>query len=287
MALMKVITRIQEMKEYSREARREGETIGFVPTMGALHDGHVSLINAAGKECGRVVISIFVNPAQFGPGEDFEKYPRDMERDKRIAEKAGVDCIFAPETGEMYPEGYGTFVEVPGSMSDVLCGRSRPGHFRGVTTVVAKLFNIVEPDKSYFGQKDAQQAAIIKKMAEDLNMSTEIRVMPIVRGKDGLALSSRNAYLSEDEKRQALGLYRSLNRAEEAVTGGELSANVLKGEMENVLSLGEDVRIDYIEIVDAETLEPVTEIKKRTLIAIAAFVGSTRLIDNIIVRGPR
>jgi pantoate--beta-alanine ligase len=281
------MTRIQDMREYSLKAREEGKTIGFVPTMGALHDGHISLVNAARRECDRVVMSIFVNPTQFGPGEDFEKYPRDMERDKAVAEKAGVDCIFAPGAGEMYPEGYGTFVEVSGSMADALCGRSRPGHFRGVTTVVAKLFNIVEPDKSYFGQKDAQQAALIKKMVKDLNISTEIRVMPIVREKDGLALRSRNAYLSEDERRQALGLHRSLNKAEENVAGGERSASALKKEMENILSRGNDVRIDYIEIVDAETLEPVAEIKNEALIAIAAFVGATRLIDNTIVRGSR
>ncbi|MFQ5953160.1 MAG: pantoate--beta-alanine ligase [Candidatus Omnitrophota bacterium] len=280
---MEFITKINDMKQYSRKARKEDKTIGFVPTMGALHDGHMSLVKAAREECDVVVMSIFVNPAQFGPKEDFDKYPRDIEKDKKVAEEGGVDCIFAPIVEDMYPDGYATYIEPDGQIVRVLCGKSRPGHFRGVDTVVAKLFNIVSPGKSYFGQKDAQQAVIIKQMVKDLNMDTEVRVMPIVRESDGLAVSSRNNYLSEEERHQALGLYHSLKQAEQFVSDGECFASRLKQEMEKVLLEGKDVWVDYIEIVDARTLEPVDVLKDETLIAIAAFVGNTRLIDNTII----
>ncbi|MGB2630853.1 MAG: pantoate--beta-alanine ligase [Candidatus Omnitrophota bacterium] len=281
---MRVITKIDDMKRYSREARKEGKSIGLVPTMGFLHEGHMSLVRAAGEECDVVVLSIFVNPVQFGPDEDYKKYPRDMERDKKIAEETGVDRIFAPGVDEMYPDGYATYVEPEGHMASILCGKSRPGHFKGVDTVVAKLFNIVSPGKSYFGQKDAQQAVIIRQMVKDLNMNTEIRVMPIVREDDGLAASSRNAYLTGDERRQALRLYNSLKKAEKLVAEGELLAGKIKKEIEKVLVEGEDIRIDYIEVVDAETLEPVENVRDNALVAVAAFVGNTRLIDNTVVR---
>jgi pantoate--beta-alanine ligase len=281
---MQIITRIEEMKQYSRRAWQNGKTIGFVPTMGYLHDGHMSLISAARKECDVVVVSIFVNPAQFGPGEDFDKYPRDMERDSKIAEEAGADCIFNPETEAMYPGGCITYIEVKGLLAEGLCARSRPGHFRGVATIVAKLFNIVMPDKSYFGQKDAQQAAIIRKMVQDLNMDTEICIMPIVREEDDLAMSSRNTYLSEKERHQALGIYHSLDKAQELVSRGTRSVDEIKKEMKGILLEGDKVRVDYIEAVDAVTFQPLEKVKDNTLIAVAAFVGDTRLIDNIVIR---
>ncbi len=282
---MQVITTIKGMKDYSRKARQEGKVIGFVPTMGYLHDGHMSLVRAAREECDVVIVSIFLNPAQFGPDEDLDKYPRDMERDRRLLREAGVDAVFVASAGEMYPQGHSTFVEVTGRITESLCGSSRPGHFRGVTTIVAKLFNIVDPDKSYFGQKDAQQAVVIGRMAEDLDMSVEMRVMPIVREKDGLAMSSRNSYLSPGQRREALSIFRSLERAKEVVAGGERSTGRIKEEMTKILNASGDVRIDYVEIVDADSMEPLVTIKDNTLIAIAVFVGETRLIDNVVVRG--
>jgi pantoate--beta-alanine ligase len=251
--------------------------------MGYLHDGHMSLVRTAKDECDVVIMSIFVNPTQFGQGEDIDKYPRDMERDKRFAAKEGVDVIFAPTVNEMYPDGNTAYVEVAGTLTETMCGNSRPGHFRGVTTVVAKLFDIVVPDRSYFGQKDAQQAVVVKRMVRDLDMPVAIRVMPIVREKDGLAMSSRNARLSADERRQALGLFRSLKQAEEMAARGELSTVRIIEEMTKILREGNDVRIDYIEIVDADELTPLETVKDNTLVAIAAFVGNTRLIDNVVI----
>ena len=280
---MDVITTSKDMRVYSLRAKGRGALVGFVPTMGYLHDGHIGLIKAAQSECEIVVVSVFVNPAQFSPGEDFDKYPRDLERDRLIAEKENVDVLFAPSTGQVYKEGCRTHVEVEGVLTESLCGVSRPGHFRGVTTVVAKLFNIVSPDMSYFGQKDAQQAAVIKRMAADLDFPVEIRVMPTVREKDGLAVSSRNIYLSPHERRQALGLYRALMRAEVMVRKGETSSDRIRHEMTEVLKEGEDIKIDYIEIVKADTMKPLAEACDNTLIAVAAFVGETRLIDNIII----
>jgi pantoate--beta-alanine ligase len=280
---MRIVTTVNEMRERSRAAKREGKSIGFVPTMGYLHEGHLSLARAAKDECGLAVMSIFVNPTQFGPGEDIDRYPRDMERDRRLAEGAGIDILFTPAVGEMYPDGFGTFVEVEGSLADRLCGAKRPGHFRGVATVVAKLFNEVTPDKSYFGQKDAQQAMLIRRMAKDLDMPVEIRLMPIVRESDGLAMSSRNIYLSGHERTQALALGRSLRRAEDVIKSGEISAESVRDGILEMLEEGGGVKVDYVEIVDTENLRPVETVRDNTLIAVAAFVGGTRLIDNVII----
>lgn len=280
---MKEIRNVEEMREWSFRVKKEGKSIGFVPTMGYLHDGHLSLARVAKEECDHVVMSIFVNPTQFSPGEDFDKYPRDMDRDRRLAEKEGVDIIFAPGAEEMYPDGQPAYVEVKGALTETLCGRSRPGHFRGVLTVVARLFDICVPDRAYFGQKDAQQATVIKRMVEDEDIPVEIRVMPIVRETDGLAMSSRNTHLSEDERRQALGLFRSLERAKEMIARGELSSGRIKEEMTGILAEGRDVSIDYVEIVDSSILKPLDEVRENTLIAVAAFVGGTRLIDNVII----
>jgi len=281
---MKIIKDIDEMKEYSRQARREGKKIGFVPTMGYLHDGHASLIKAAREECDIVVISVFVNPIQFGPEEDLDRYPRDMEKDGKIAEDCGADVIFTPDRENMYPVGYSTYVDVTGNITETLCGLSRPGHFLGVATVVAKLFNIVGPDMSYFGQKDAQQQVVVKRMVEDLNMDTGIRLMPVIREEDGLAMSSRNTYLAPVERGQALSIYRSLLRAEELVTEGERSAEKIKKEMREILEMGPDLRIDYVEVVDGDDLRKLENVRDNTLIAVAAFIGKTRLIDNTLIR---
>jgi pantoate--beta-alanine ligase len=284
---MNLITKISEMREFSREAKEEGKTIGFVPTMGYLHEGHLSLVRAAKEECDRVVMSIYVNPMQFGPEEDLDKYPRDMERDKDLAEKEGIDVIFAPLSGEMYPGGYTTDVDVTGTITETLCGISRPGHFKGVTTIVAKLFNIVGPDKAYFGQKDAQQAVAVKRMVRDLNIPVEVRVMPTVREDDGLAMSSRNSYLSDDQRHQALGLFKALESAKEMISAGEVSAIIIKQKLKSILEEGKDVRVDYVEVVDTDTLEPSDEVQDNTLIAVAAYVGDARLIDNIVIKGAK
>lgn len=280
---MKIITTIKAMKQYRDSAKKRGKSIGFVPTMGYLHDGHASLIDAAAKDCDVVVVSIFVNPRQFGPKEDLKKYPRDMARDKKISKEAGADVIFFPSADEMYPQGNTTSVIVEGPLTEGLCARSRPGHFKGVTTVVAKLFNIVSPDISYFGQKDAQQAAVIKRMAADLDMDTRINVMPIVCEEDGLAMSSRNKYLSKEERKEALNLSLAIKKAQELITFGELSSKKIIRAMKAVLDKGERTKIDYIEIVDAETFLPLSKVTNNTLIAVAAFVGRTRLIDNTVV----
>jgi len=279
---MRVIENIGDMKAVIKSQKAAGKSIGFVPTMGYLHEGHISLVKASTGENDFTVMSIFINPTQFGPNEDFEKYPRDFERDCRMAEDAGVDVVFAPKAKEMYPEGYRTYVDVTG-ITGVLCGKSRPGHFKGVTTVVTKLFNIVEPDKAYFGQKDAQQLTVIKKMVWDLNMDLEIVTCPIVREADGLAMSSRNVYLNAQERSAALVLSQSLFKAELLVKSGERSTeNILKSIEDNIAS-NKLVNVDYIEAVDADTLDPVESIGKRTLVALAARVGATRLIDNIIL----
>ena len=280
---MKLVDSISRMSTFAKMLKKEGKSIGFVPTMGYLHNGHMSLVNAAKKHTDVVVMSIFVNPIQFGPKEDFERYPRDLKRDEQLASEAGVDVIFYPSAKEMYPEGYATFVNVE-RLTDGLCGASRPGHFRGVTTVVVKLFGIVKPDVAYFGQKDAQQAAVIRKMAQDLNMGVEVKIMPIVREKDGLAMSSRNTYLSELERKDALGLYQSLKKAESLVTGGETDAKRIIKIMKEAIAARPAVKIEYISIVDAKELVELETITKEALIAVAARVGKTRLIDNIIVK---
>jgi len=250
--------------------------------MGALHEGHLSLVRAAKKRCDTVAVSIFVNPTQFGPTEDLARYPRTFERDCQMLKKEGVAIVFAPSAEEMYPKGETTWVTVEG-LSERLDGRSRPGHFRGVTTVVSKLFHIVEPDVAFFGQKDAAQLAIIRRMVLDLNMPVEIVGCPIVREPDGLAMSSRNAYLSADERKRALALRRSLLRVEEVFRAGERSAAKLVATATSVFAEEPQVRLDYFEVVDPETLEPVEKITGRTLCAVAAYVGSTRLIDNVVL----
>jgi len=271
------------MTAIAESLRKTGRSIGFVPTMGYLHQGHLSLLKRARAENDVVVISVFVNPTQFGAGEDFERYPRDMERDTSMAESAGVDYFFAPPVSEMYPEGYATYVEVE-RLTKGLCGASRPGHFRGVATVVAKLFNIVKPHRAYFGKKDFQQLKVIERMAKDLNFNVEIVGCPTVREPDGLAVSSRNVYLSAEERRSALSLYRALCLARDLVEKGEKDPKVIVERMrEFILSHPHVRKIDYIEIVDSETLERVTEVKEGTLIALAVFVGGARLIDNWVV----
>jgi pantoate--beta-alanine ligase len=281
---MRICTHIADMRSESRAARRLGQRLGFVPTMGALHEGHLSLVREARSSCDVVAASIFVNPAQFGPNEDLAKYPRTFDRDRNLLEKEGVALLFAPTVEEMYPAGAVTWVAVNG-LSDKLCGKSRPGHFRGVTTVVAKLFHIVEPDAAFFGQKDAAQVAIIRRMVRDLNLPVEIKVGPIVREPDGLALSSRNAYLDVRQRKQALVLYRSLRRAEESYKRGEQDSARLILAAKEELAGEPEVRLDYFEIVDPETLEPVGEISTGALIAVAAIVGDTRLIDNLLLGG--
>jgi len=280
---MQVIKTISGIKKFSRDVHAAGKTIGFVPTMGYLHSGHMSLVNAAREECGIVIVSIFVNPIQFGPSEDLAGYPRDIENDKKVLEEAGVDLLFCPDDDEMYGNGFSTHVEVTGVLTENLCGRSRPGHFKGVTTVVAKLFNIISPDISYFGQKDIQQAMIVGKMAGDLNFSTRISVMPVIREEDGLAMSSRNSYLSAEERSQAVQLYRSLEKARSMVEKGEKSSELIKKSAREFLKGFDMINIDYLEIVDSERLQPVVTIENDVYVAIAAFLGSTRLIDNIKV----
>lgn len=279
---MKICKTIDEMRWAGREARRAGKRLGFIPTMGALHEGHLSLVRAAKSACDVVAVSIFVNPLQFGPTEDLAKYPRTFERDSGLLEKEAVDFIFAPTPAEMYPAGAVTYVTVEG-LSDKLCGRSRPGHFRGVTTVVAKLFHIVEPDAAFFGQKDAAQSTIIRRMVQDLNLPIEIVVCPIVREPDGLAMSSRNAYLTPQERKSALVLHRSLTEIKNRFDLGERTTAKLIAAGKQLLSREAGVRLDYLEIVDPSTLDPVTLLHRPALVAVAAIVGNTRLIDNIVL----
>lgn len=280
---MRTINTAAEMQDAMSREKSLGKTIGFVPTMGFLHQGHLSLVRESLKKAKVTVVSIFVNPTQFGPQEDFKDYPRDIRRDTEILEKEGVDYLFVPGDEEMYPEGYKTYVEVSG-LEDKLCGRSRPGHFRGVCTVVLKLFNIVEPDFAFFGQKDAQQAIILKRMAADLNLKVKVEALPIVREEDGLALSSRNTYLSQDERRAALVLSRSLDEARQMVENGERDADRIINRMREMIAREPLARIDYVEIVDRDNLDPVNSIEKEALAALAVFVGKVRLIDNAILR---
>jgi pantoate--beta-alanine ligase len=277
---MKILPAISEMLAASRAARSDGKILGLVPTMGALHEGHLSLVRAARSRCQAVAVSIFVNPTQFGPNEDLAKYPRTFERDCEQLEKEGVDFVFAPTAEEMYPAGAVTWVTVEG-MSEKLCGRSRPGHFRGVTTVVAKLFHVCEPDLAFFGQKDAAQHAIIRRMVRDLNFAVEIVVCPIVREESGLAMSSRNAYLSVEQKRQALVLSRTLREIERRFHSGERASAGLIAAGEQVITAEPAAKLDYLEIVDPDTLEAMRSVDRPALVAVAAVVGSTRLIDNL------
>lgn len=270
------------MKQVARQARAEDRILGFVPTMGALHEGHFSLVRAARQQCSPVVVSIFVNPKQFGPSEDFQKYPRTFEPDRAALEKLGVDYLFAPSPEEIYPHGFRTAVAVEG-LSDRLEGRSRPGHFRGVTTIVLKLFEIIQPRFAYFGRKDAQQVRIIQQMAADLDLDTQIVACPIVREPDGLALSSRNVYLTGADREAATALYRALDAVRREVAAGQHDPAQLMVALRKVIESEPGVALDYAEIVDAETLEPVVTLRHACYILLAAFVGGTRLIDNALI----
>lgn len=279
---MRIFHTIAEIREYVRQARAKGHRIGFVPTMGYLHEGHLELMRRAREQCDTVVVSIFVNPTQFGPGEDLASYPRDLERDARMAEGVGADAIFNPGAEEIYPPGYCTYVDVE-RITEYLCGASRPGHFRGVATVVTKLFNIVKPDYAFFGQKDAQQVLIIKRMAADLNMEVEVVTVPTVRERDGLAMSSRNVYLEPEQRRAALVLSKSLNRAAEEVRAGERNAAKIRQLVIDMIKAEPLADIDYVEIYSHPDLEPVESIEGPALLALAVRMGRARLIDNIIL----
>jgi len=283
---MKICTTIPEARAACRDARAGRKRLGLVPTMGALHEGHLSLVRAAKAQCDAVAVSIFVNPTQFGPTEDLSKYPRQFDRDCQLLEREGIAILFAPSVEEIYSAGEVTWVWVEG-LSEKLDGRSRPGHFRGVTTIVSKLFHIVEPEAAFFGQKDAAQLAVIRRMVEDLNFPVEIVACPIVRELDGLAMSSRNAYLNREERDRALVLQRSLQRAQQEFQAGERIAAKLISAAKEVFAREPQVVLDYFEIVDPDTLDPVERISPKTLVAVAAYVGSTRLIDNLVLNTER
>lgn len=279
---MLICRTVGEIREFVRKARALGKSIGFVPTMGYFHEGHLTLMREARKECDVVVVSLFVNPLQFGPKEDFAEYPRNFERDVSMARAEGVDAIFAPDEREMYPPGFCTYVEVEG-LTRGLCGRSRPGHFRGVTTVVSKLFNIVQPDRAYFGQKDAQQLLVVRRMVEDLNMPLEVVAVPIVREPDGLAMSSRNVYLSPEQRRAATVLYRSLVAAEKAVAGGERDVEKIRALVVDMIRSEPLAEIDYVEILSWPELKEISRLDGKALLALAVKFGRTRLIDNTVL----
>jgi pantoate--beta-alanine ligase len=280
--LLETIHTIEWMKQVARQARNEGRAAGFVPTMGALHAGHLALVRAALADCQPIIASIFVNPTQFGPSEDFQKYPRAFEEDREKLEDAGVDYLFAPDAAEIYPPGFRTWVNVEG-LSERLEGRARKGHFRGVTTVVLKLLEIVQPQKAFFGRKDAQQARIIRQMARDLHLDSEIVVCPIVREPDGLAMSSRNAYLNPEERRAATILFRALDGARDAISRGERDALRLIAAMREMLRAEPLAEPDYVELVDAETLEPMTRLRGECYALLAVRIGPVRLIDNLLI----
>lgn len=279
---MQIAKTIDEVRSQVRTWKKDGLSVGLVPTMGYLHEGHGSLIERAAKENDKVVVSVFVNPIQFGPTEDLEAYPRDFERDCALCERLGADLVFHPEVGEMYADDFCTFVDMDG-LTKELCGKTRPIHFRGVCTVVSKLFHIAEPDRAYFGQKDAQQLAVIRRMVRDLSMGIEIVGCPIVREADGLAKSSRNTYLSPEERRAALVLSRSVKLGQEMVEKGERSAKAVEDVMKAVIQAEPMARIDYVTAVNAVTVEPVKELKGEILVAMAVYIGKTRLIDNFMV----
>jgi pantoate--beta-alanine ligase len=277
-----IVATIAEVRVRTAAARRDGMTIGFVPTMGALHEGHAALVRAAHASSGFVVVSIFVNPTQFGPSEDFARYPRTLEADQRLCTESGADLIFAPSVEEMYPDRPTTFVEVK-DLDAQLCGQSRPGHFRGVATVVLKLFNIVGPDVAHFGAKDYQQARIIQKMVRDLNVPVEVRVEPTVREADGLALSSRNRYLSTSDRAKAPGVYRALQSVRARAAAGEVDVARLESALRAELEAIPGARVDYARIVDADTLGPLGRLDRPAVAAVAVFLGTTRLIDNVTI----
>lgn len=280
---MQVIHSAPAMQQWAQQQRRAGHRLGLVPTMGFLHQGHLSLVRMARADCDRVMVSIFVNPMQFGANEDLEDYPRDLERDLALLRAEGVDAVFNPEPAEMYPPGFASAVTVEGEITQKLCGHSRPTHFRGVTTVVSKLFNICLPDKAYFGQKDAQQVMILEKMVRDLNFPLEIIRGPIVRETDGLAMSSRNTYLNAEEREQALALSRSLQEAQAAIRGGERDPVKIKALLKERIEAGPLAAVDYIEIYDSDALQDIKTIDREVLIALAVRFGKTRLIDNLLV----
>ena len=276
---MDIVPTIRGMKNLSASWRAQGETVGFVPTMGYLHEGHLSLVKASVNQCDKTVVSIFVNPTQFGPGEDYEKYPRDTDRDLSLLKPLGVDAVFMPGAEEFYPPGYQTYVEVT-EITNRLCGLSRPGHFRGVTTVCCKLFNVVSPHKAFFGKKDFQQFTVLKRMVEDLNMDLEIVPMPIVREPDGLAMSSRNTYLSEAERKAAICLSRSLKEAQRLFAEGERNATKIHQAIKSIIEAEPLAKIDYVSVCNPFTLDEVETAEKGTLVALAVKVGPARLIDN-------
>jgi pantoate--beta-alanine ligase len=279
---METIRTVEWMKQTCRQARAEGRLLGFVPTMGALHAGHVSLVRAAQRDCSPVAVSIFVNPAQFGPGEDFARYPRAREADSALLESLGVEFLFAPEAAEMYPPSFSSHVEVPG-LSSLLEGRARPGHFRGVATVVLKLLEIVQPWRAYFGRKDAQQARIVQQLVRDFHLDAQIEVCPIVREPDGLALSSRNAYLSADDRRAATVLWRALSAAREGLARGDRNVPHLIAAMRQVLAQEPRAVADYVEVVRADTFEPAAALRGACYALLAVFFGATRLLDNLLI----
>ena len=280
---MLIYGQIKQVREAVKEWKREGKSVGFVPTMGYLHEGHKSLIDAARRENDKVVVSIFVNPMQFGPTEDLDSYPRDLNRDAKLCEDAGVDIIFHPQADEMYADGFCSYVDMNGLTTE-LCGKTRPIHFRGVQTVVLKLFHIVTPDRAYFGQKDAQQLAVIRRMVRDLNFNLEVIGCPIIREEDGLAKSSRNTYLSKEERKAALCLSRAVKAGQEIIQTGMMAEELL-GKMRAVIKAEPLAKIDYVSVVDALTMQPVEKIDKNVLVAMAVYIGKTRLIDNFIYEG--
>lgn len=280
---MEVLSKISAIKAAINKRKFSGKSVGFVPTMGFLHEGHLSLVKESLRRTDCTVVSIFVNSTQFGPKEDLQEYPRDFEKDSALLEELGVDIVFVPDDQEMYPEGFKTYVDVT-DLQDKFEGRSRPGHFRGVCTVLLKFFTIVNPDIAYFGQKDAQQALIIKKMVRDLNLDVEIQVLPTVREEDGLALSSRNVYLTKDQRKAALCLVESLREANRLIEAGERDPQIIKSEMTRLIDAEPLASLDYIAIVDLENLDPLDKIERETLIAVAVFFGKVRLIDNMIVQ---
>ena len=279
---MQIVNTVEEVRRQVKAWRKEGQSVGLVPTMGYLHEGHKSLIDAAVRDNDRVVVSVFVNPTQFAPNEDLESYPRDLERDAALCEAAGASLIFHPEPSEMYHEGYSTFVDMR-TLTQVLCGKTRPIHFSGVCTVVSKLFHIVTPDRAYFGQKDAQQLAVIRHMVEDLNFDIEIVGCPIIREEDGLAKSSRNTYLNEEERKQAVILSQALKEGQELIRQGERNAETVKKAIREKIETMPLANIDYVEIVNFKTFENITELQGEFLTAVAVYIGKTRLIDNFIM----
>lgn len=279
---MKVIHTINEIRKEINKGKLAGDIIGFVPTMGALHTGHEALIKTAAKQADFVVVSIFVNPTQFEPGSDFDAYPRMLDSDLQLCENSGVDLVFAPSVEQMYPFQQLTWINVQ-KLTENLCGEHRPGHFKGVATVCAKLFNIIQPDKAFFGQKDAQQLAVIKRMVHDLNFPLEIIACQTVREQDGLAISSRNKYLTKSQRKEAVLIYASLQLCQLLVEAGETDIKILKTEMEKMMTKGGNIKPEYIEFVDADTLDPIEKISGQVLVAVAAHLGKARLIDNIIL----